>query len=69
MEKNLTSVGLQSYYSGLSRKERVRLKAYVALVLGISEPVVANRFTGRREFSNAEVMALQPIIEGETWRQ
>lgn len=68
MEK-LTNVGLQAYHRQLSRKERVRLKNYVSMKFGISYFSTDGKFVGRQQFSPAELLALEPIIGNETWRQ
>lgn len=67
--QKLTSMGLVSYHEGLSRKDRVRLKNYVALMLGLSYAVIDGRFSGRKKFTAAELIALQPVIDGELWKQ
>lgn len=68
MEK-LTNAGLQSYHKNLTRKERVKLKLYVASQFGISYFSADGKFAGRQQFSPAELLALQPIIDKETWKQ
>lgn len=70
-EKNekLTSMGLVAYHNALSDKERVKLKNYVSLMLGLSYAVVHKRFVGNMAFSTAELIALQPVIEDEKWKQ
>ena len=50
MEK-LTNAGLQSYHKNLARKERVKLKMYVASQFGISYFSVDGKFVGRQHFS------------------
>lgn len=67
--EKLTGVGLVAYHERLTRKDRVKLKNYVAFMLGLSYSVVDGRFTGRQQFTNAELIALQPVISGELWRQ
>lgn len=67
--EKLTSMGLVSYHKSLDRKERVQLKNYVSLLFGLSYAVVDGRFCGRMKFTNAELLALKPVIENESWRQ
>lgn len=68
-KEKLTGMGLVAYHSGLSEKDRVKLKAYVSNLLGLSYPVVHKRFVGGMNFTVAELLALQPIIDDERWRQ
>ncbi len=67
--KEFTSVGLLSYYKGLSLKEKVKLKSFVALKFNLSYYTVDGKFRGKTNFSAAELLALQPIMEQETWRK
>lgn len=67
--EELTSLGLLSYYSGLTQKEKIRLKNFVARKFDLSYYTVDGKFRGKTNFSAAELLALQPIVEGETWRQ
>ena len=67
--KELTNVGLQTYAKGLSAAEQMKLKTYVALKFGKSYITINDKFNGSRSFSTVELMALQPIIEQELWRQ
>ena len=64
----LTSMGLVTYHESLSRSERVELKNYVASLFRLSYSVVQKRFAGGMEFTAAELIALQPVIEEELWR-
>lgn len=66
---NLTSVGLQTYHNGLGKKDRVKLKNYVSSLFGLSYSVIDGRFSGRKEFSAAELIALKPVIENELWKK
>ena len=65
----LTQMGLESYYQTLGRGDRGKALLYVASFLGISYPSVQGKFTGKQKFSNAELIALQPVINEELWRQ
>lgn len=67
--KNLSSMGLVSYHNGLSEKDRVKMKSYVSLMLGLSYSVVHKRFIGGMDFKAAELIALKPVIEDELWKQ
>ena len=67
--EELTSLGLLSYYNGLTQKEKVKLKNFVAIKFVLSYYTVDAKFHGKTRFSAAELLALQPIIEGETWKQ
>lgn len=67
--EEFTSMGLLSYYKGLTLKERVRLKTYVAQLFGLSYYTIDGKFSGRTRFSTAEVIALQPVIKSESWKQ
>lgn len=68
-KEELTNVGLQSYIKGLSNQDQIKLKSYVALKFGKSYLTINDKMAGRRPFSQTELLALQPIVEGETWRQ
>mgnify|MGYP007056191118 CR=1 FL=1 len=65
----LTNVGLQSYMKNLDRQEQIKLKSYVALKFDKSYLTVNDKFAGRRQFTTAELLALQTIIEKELWKQ
>lgn len=67
--EELTNVGLQSYVKNLDQVELVKLKTFVALRFGKSYLTVNDKFAGRRQFTPAELLALQTIIEKELWRQ
>lgn len=67
--EELTSLGLLSYYGKLTQKEKVRLKNYVAQKFDLSYYTVDGKFRGKANFSAAELLAMQPIIQSETWRQ
>ncbi len=67
--EELTNVGLQSYVKGLGQEERVMLKNYVAFKFRKSYFTVNEKFSGRQKFSATELLALQPIIANELWRQ
>ena len=68
-QKKLTSMGLVDYHRELQRKERVKLINYTAVLFGLSASVVKRRFNGGMKFTNAELIALQPVIDQELWRQ
>lgn len=67
--EELTNVGLQSYVKELDTQEQMKLKTYVALKFGKSYMTVNDKFAGRRQFTPAELLALQSIIDNELWRQ
>jgi hypothetical protein len=67
--KELTNVGLQSYTKSLSAAEQMKLKAYVASKFGKSYITINDKFNGSRSFTAVELLALQTIIEQESWRQ
>ena len=67
--EELTNVGLQAYAAKLSTAELRRLKSYVALKFGKSYITINDKFNGSRSFTTVELLALQPIIEQEQWRQ
>jgi len=69
MKEKLTCVGLVTYHNELSEKDRVQLKNYVSMMLGLSYAVVHKRFVGKMDFTGAELIALRPVIENESWRQ
>ena len=69
-EGKLTNVGLQAYYAKLPIGERGKLIVYVINHLGMSYATWQGKFTGKRQqFSPAELIALEPIINEELWRQ
>lgn len=68
-DKKITAVGLQSYYEGLTQKEKNKLRLFVAMKFNLNYLTVDGKFRGRTNFSAAELLALQPIIDGELWRQ
>lgn len=65
----MTNVGLQSYIKELAQDERVMLKNYIAFKFRKSYFTVNEKFAGRQKFSATELLALQPIIANELWRQ
>ena len=67
--EELTNVGLQSYVKNLDQQEQIKLKTYVALKFDKSYLTVNDKFSGRRQFTPAELLALQTIIDNELWRQ
>ena len=67
--EELTNVGLQSYVKELDTQEQMKLKTYVALQFGKSYMTVNDKFAGRRQFTPAELLALQTIIESGLWKQ
>ena len=69
LNEKLTQVGLESYYEILGRGDRGRLLIFIASYLNISYYSVQNKFVGRTKFSVAELIALQPVINQELWRQ
>lgn len=68
-KKELTNMGLQSYIKELPNDEQMKLKTYVAVKFGKSYLTVNDKFSGRRQFTPAELLALQTIIYDELWRQ
>ena len=68
-KEELTNVGLQSYVKKLDQQEQIKLKTYVALKFDKSYLTVNDKFSGRRQFTPAELLALQTIIDNELWRQ
>ena len=67
--EELTNLGLQSYVKELDAQEQIRLKTFIAMRFGKSYITINDKFNGRTKFSQVELLALQPIINGETWRQ
>lgn len=67
--EELTNVGLQSYVKELDIQDQMKLKTYVAFRFGKSYMTVNDKFAGRRPFSQTELLALEPIINQELWRQ
>lgn len=67
--EEFTSLGLLSYYEKLTQKEKVKLKNFVAQKFDLSYYTVDAKFRGKTNFSAAELLALHPIIESETWKQ
>lgn len=67
--EELTNVGLQSYVKELSTQDLMKLKTYVASRFGKSYMTINDKFTGRRPFSPTELLALEPIINQELWKQ
>ena len=67
--EELTSLGLLSYYGKLTQKEKVRLKTFVARKFDLSYYTVDGKFRGKTNFSAAELLAMQPIVEDELWKQ
>lgn len=67
--EELTNLGLQSYVKKLDTQEQIQLKTYIAIRFGKSYITINDKINGRTKFSRVELLALQPIIEGETWRQ
>lgn len=67
--EELTNVGLQSYAKELSSQEQVKLKTFVALKFNKSYLTINDKFAGRRQFTPAELLAIQSIIANELWRK
>lgn len=67
--EELTNVGLQSYVKELSTQDLMKLKTYVASRFGKSYMTINDKFAGRRPFSATELLALEPIINQELWKQ
>ena len=67
--EEITSLGLLSYDGKLTPKEKGRLKNFVARKFDLSYYTVDGKFRGKSNFSAAELLALQPIVEEETWKQ
>lgn len=67
--EELTNVGLQSYVKNLDLQDQRKLKTYVALKFDKSYLTVNDKFSGRRQFTPAELLALQTIIGNELWKQ
>ena len=67
--EELTNVGLQSYVKNLDQQDQRKLKTYVALKFDKSYLTVNDKFSGRRQFTPAELLALETIIDNELWRQ
>lgn len=67
--EELTNVGLQTYVKELDARDQMKLKTYVASKFGKSYLTVNDKFAGRRQFTPAELLALQTIIDNELWRQ
>lgn len=67
--EELTNLGLQSYVKELDAQEQIQLKTFIAMRFGKSYITINDKFNGRTKFSQVELLALQPIINGETWRQ
>ena len=67
--EELTNVGLQSYVKNLDQQDQRKLKAYVALKFDKSYLTVNDKFSGRRQFTPAELLALETIIDNELWKQ
>lgn len=67
--EELTNVGLQSYVKNLDQQDQRKLKTYVALKFDKSYLTVNDKFSGRRQFTPAELLALETIIDNELWKQ
>ena len=67
--EKLTQMGLESYYQTLSKGEKGKALVYIAMYLDISYPSLQGKFTGKQKFTTAELIALEPIINDELWRQ
>lgn len=67
--EDFTSLGLMSYYRSLTSKEKVKLKTFVAQLIDRSYYTVDAKFRGKSNFSAAELIALQPYINSESWKQ
>lgn len=68
--QKLTNVGLQTYYDQLPVGERGKLIVYIINKLGMSYATWQGKFIGKRQkFTIAELIALEPIINEEQWRQ
>lgn len=68
-KEEFTKVRLMSYYNNLTSKEKVKLKTFIAQLIDRSYYTVDGKFRGKSNFSAAELIALQPYISNESWRQ
>lgn len=68
-KEEFTKVRLMSYYNNLTSKEKVKLKTFIAQLIDRSYYTVDGKFHGKSNFSAAELIALQPYISNESWRQ
>ena len=68
-KEEFTKVRLMSYYNNLTSKEKVKLKTFVAQLIDRSYYTVDAKFRGKSNFSAAELIALQPYINSESWKQ
>ena len=68
-KEELTNLGLQSYVEKLDTQEQMKLKTFIAMRFGKSYITINDKIKGRTKFSQVELLALQPIIENELWRQ
>ena len=68
-KEEFTKVRLMSYYNNLTSKEKVKLKTFIAQLIDRSYYTVDAKFRGKSNFSAAELIALQPYINSESWKQ
>ena len=69
MSRLRKKIKLESYYQTLSKGEKGKALVYIAMYLDISYPSLQGKFTGKQKFTTAELIALEPIINDELWRQ
>lgn len=70
MGEELTVVDLRDYYHGLSKKEKGMMLRYIVSKFGLGFSTLVNKFAGRLEFTQSDVVLVSLAIDKETeWRR
>lgn len=70
MNKNLTSLELQSYYKDkLKKKEKSVFLKYLMLEFGYSYSSIQQKMTGGAELNKRDLVLIGHVVENESWKQ
>lgn len=70
MNKNLTSLELQSYYKDkLKKKEKSVFLKYLMLEFGYSYSSIQQKMTGGAEMNKRDLVLIGHVVENESWKQ
>lgn len=70
MNKNLTSLELQSYYRDkLKKKEKSVFLKYLMLEFGYSYSSIQQKMTGGAEMNKRDLVLIGHVVENESWKQ
>ena len=65
----LTSVALQDYYSGLTKKEKSQLLSRLVEEYGFSASTIQQKMSGQYDLKQQEVMLIGNYVINELWKR